>query len=378
MTQAASSAGHRAGWRYDANASQRDLRLDLLRGLCLLKMAFNHLPPTRAHGWQNWLGWVSAAEGFFFISGAVVGIVYGRKMLTAGWAHVRRSLVNRALYLYLANLALLLLFLGLEFGGILRDNRFSMLWSQGSFDASRLLSFNQPYYLHVLTRYVAFLLFAPLALSWLRAGRTRRLLTTSVAIYLLGWALGPNPRIPWLESSGYQVFPILIWQLLFFVGMACGYHRQALGRGWRRLGDRRLAWLTIGGTLLFVLLKRGAELGHMTLPPSVVSTWFGRTDLGPGRLLNLALFFAASFWLVDRLWKPVHRMTGRVLIPCGQASLYFFLVHIVVVVLGTEALLYLPAGLRPFTSGLLLFDLALVALMWAMVRYRVLYRFIPA
>ncbi len=378
MVEAATSVERLTGWRYDANESRRDLRLDLLRGLCLLKMAFNHLPHVWIHGFQSWLGWVSAAEGFFFISGAVVGIVYGRKVLSEGWAQVRNKLWGRALHLYLANLALLFFFLALEVSGLLQGNHFAMLWSGGSFDASRLFSLNQPYYLHVLTRYVVFLLFAPPALAWLVAGRTRRLLVTSATLYLLGRVLGPNPRLPWLESSGYQAFPVLIWQLLFFAGMACGFHRQALARGWRYLQARGLAWVLIGGSALFILVKRAVDLGHLSVAPSVVSSWLGRTDLGPGRLVNLTLFFAASFWLVDRGWKPLARATGAVLLPFGQASLYVFLVHIVVVVLGTEFLPYLAIHPSDLPAGLLLFDLALLGLVWALVRRRVLFGFIPA
>ena len=39
--------------RYDPGESARDLRLDLLRGLCLFKMVFNHLWHTPLHRFQD-------------------------------------------------------------------------------------------------------------------------------------------------------------------------------------------------------------------------------------------------------------------------------------------------------------------------------------
>src|SRR6266446_2451322 len=59
-------------------ASRRDLRLDLLRGFCIFAMVVDHF------GGDSWLYaitggnrfYVSAAEGFIFISGFVMGQAY--------------------------------------------------------------------------------------------------------------------------------------------------------------------------------------------------------------------------------------------------------------------------------------------------------------
>src|SRR3954453_18188865 len=65
-------------WRY-APGGKRGLRLDLLRGFAVFAMVVDHI------GGASWLYalsggnrfFVSAAEGFVFISGVTVGIVYG-------------------------------------------------------------------------------------------------------------------------------------------------------------------------------------------------------------------------------------------------------------------------------------------------------------
>jgi hypothetical protein len=113
--------------------SGRDLRLDLLRGLCLLKMVFNHLWSTPLHQYQALLGNVSAAAGFFLISGAVVGIVHGRRMQVNGLAHTSRALLARAMNLYIANLGLVLLFASLYKVGYLKVKEFAELWTDEGF-----------------------------------------------------------------------------------------------------------------------------------------------------------------------------------------------------------------------------------------------------
>ena len=51
----------------------RDERLDWLRGLCVLKMIAAHGPGRLVDTAGLFLGFVSAAEGFFFIGGFVLG-----------------------------------------------------------------------------------------------------------------------------------------------------------------------------------------------------------------------------------------------------------------------------------------------------------------
>src|SRR5215208_1942521 len=89
------------GWRYAA-AGKRDLRLDFLRGFAVVAMVVDHL------GGASWLYaltggnrfLVSAAEGFVFISGAVVGIVYGARARAGGLRATTPRLLQRAWTLY--------------------------------------------------------------------------------------------------------------------------------------------------------------------------------------------------------------------------------------------------------------------------------------
>lgn len=360
-------------WRYDPDASPRDLRLDLLRGLCLLKMIFNHLWPTPLHAAQEWLGWVSAAEGFFFISGAVAAIVYGRRAEQDGLAPASRALARRGVHLYVSNLALVCLFFALELHRLLPS---SFIWHPG-FSWPELFRFNHAYFLQILPRYGVYLLLAPLALWFLRRGKTAWLLAASFALYGANLLLEGRLRLPYLEPDPVTAFQTIAWQLLFFTGMAVGYHRERLGRWWRSLPG----WAGVGLPCVlfvgFVLFERGFAFGWLPIRPDLVWELFNRERLGLGRLVNLAAAFACFFVVVDRLWQPIARYLGPLLLPFGQSALYLFLVHILLNGLRQVVEPYLPFALAGHPWRLLAANLTFIGLHWVMVRYRVLAAVIP-
>lgn len=362
-------------WRYDAAGSRRDLRLDLLRGLCLAKMVFNHLWNTPLHRLQSWLGFVTAAEGFFLLSGVVAGIVHGRRTEERGLAATGGSVLQRSFNLYVANLAFVFLFLALEVTGLVPHDFFGY---GGRFTWTEPFHLNQPYYLQVLPRYVVFLAFAPLALWCLTTGRTVWLLAASVGLWLANLvSMGLHEGtllVPGLEPPRQAQFPLVAWQLLFFVGMALGHHRRRLAAWWGRLPVRTVGALLLALCVAFSLYRNGG-LGLPVLPPELERLLLDRRALGPVRLVNVAAFSAVLFWLTDRLWTPLTRVAGPALIPLGQASLYLFLVHIPVVWIGRSGVPALTA-LSPHWS-LLLVDGTVLVLLWWAIRRRFLFDFVP-
>jgi OpgC protein len=85
----ACSAGAIAGQSTELSPGGRDTRIDTLRGLFLVLMTFDHLPyhPLLRLTMQS-LGFVSAAEGFVFVSGLVSAGVYGRILAKQGEANL--------------------------------------------------------------------------------------------------------------------------------------------------------------------------------------------------------------------------------------------------------------------------------------------------
>lgn len=360
-----------ASWRYDPALGRRDLRLDFLRGLCLAKMIFNHLWTTPVHVLQYWLGYVTAAEGFFLLSGTVVGIVHGRRAHERGLGATSRVVLQRALNLYLANLALVFLFLALEATSVLPRHAFGY---PDAFYWWRPFELDQPYYLQVLPRYVVFLAATPLALWCLTRRRTPWLFGVSTALWLAHQASGGTFLVPGLESGRPSGFPLLAWQLLFFVGMALGYHRERVGSWWRRLPAAGTAGALLVVCVLFALANRGV-VPWPPVPLDVEALLVGRENLGIVRLIDFAAVGALAFLAADRLWRPLARFAGPLLVPYGQFSLYLFLIHIPVVWLGRVALPSLT-GISPHWA-LVAVDASVLALLLLAIRRRFLFGFLP-
>src|SRR5438045_4798736 len=92
--------------------NRRDLRVDLLRGFCIFAMVVDHF------GGDSWLYaitggnrfYVSAAEGFIFISGFVMGQAYRAKRDRSGLPAAMAEALRRARTLYVATVVLTLIF----------------------------------------------------------------------------------------------------------------------------------------------------------------------------------------------------------------------------------------------------------------------------
>jgi fucose 4-O-acetylase-like acetyltransferase len=101
--------------------------------------------------------------------------------------------------------------------------------------------------------------------------------------------------------------------------------------------------------------------------------FFARTYLDPGRLLNVLVLVVASYAFLTAYWKPVERALGWFLIPLGQATLYVFILHVV--------LIAVIANIPVLQQGHILINTAayaaILGLLWVMVKKRVLFGIIP-
>src|SRR6201989_1794405 len=90
---------------------ERDLRLDLLRGLGLWMIFLDHIPDDVV----SWMtlrnyGFSDAAEFFVFISGYLAGYIYGPIIKAGNLAAAAKRLVLRAWQMYVAHILLFLTF----------------------------------------------------------------------------------------------------------------------------------------------------------------------------------------------------------------------------------------------------------------------------
>ena len=174
--------------------SERILAFDLLRGYFLFVILLNHL-----EFYPNGLGlvtgrgllYVSTAEGFFVVSGLVLGMVRGRKLINQPLKVATKLLWKRSFQLYITSIVLTLIFTligsffinnpGLKSGIYpnlgdvwrLTWDTITLSYSYGWADFLRL--------------YAIFIFFAPAALWLLRKGKWYIMLLISFAV----WALYP-------------------------------------------------------------------------------------------------------------------------------------------------------------------------------------------
>ncbi|HKS03271.1 MAG TPA: OpgC domain-containing protein [Arthrobacter sp.] len=396
-----------AGWAY-GDPSSRDSRVDFLRGVAIVFVVVNHVGMTSLFQLftQEAVGFVSGAELFVLFSGLVLGMVFGPRVKD-NFGDVVDHTTKRAGKLYATALTVLVGVFLISLVPTINADTLTSFVDQGTGAAGRggagrsydlyagmdsllhfpvapevipgilLLQFG-PWQFNVMGLYVILLLASPLVLWALSRGKTVWVLAATAALY----AVGAIFRIRLLPSEFEDSFPLLVWQVLFMVGMVAGYHRHRI-IAW--LGTH--SWAVVACTVLAAglaflawgnpYLANSFDVRVAILPDTayraLYDAYFGRTYLGVGRMLNVLALVVAAYALLTAYWKPVHRALGWFLIPLGRATLYVFIIHV--------ALIAVIANIPALQEGHVLFNTAayavILALLWVMVRTRFLFRVIP-
>jgi hypothetical protein len=190
-----------------------------------------------------------------------------------------------------------------------------------------------PWTFEIIGLYVVLVLAAlPCLLAFRRIG-WRVPLAASWALYVF-YQLSPRT----LTSAGFEVvFPILAWQLLFVHGIAIGYYRDAITASVARCprGVLAAAGVAAAAFMLFALSNPRAD-GPAWLRAGLVSPqlftyvyerYFALTELGVGRLLNLAIALPLGYTLLTWCW-PIARASQAVFVTLGEQSLGAFVLHV--------------------------------------------------
>jgi hypothetical protein len=331
--------------------SDRDLRIDFLRGLALIIIFIDHVPGNvlsrftpRAFGFSN------AADVFVLLAGMSAGLAYGTCSAQKGIRAILPRLLRRITQLYSAHLALLWISIGLTVAATLVFNKAEFMeravpvlvqtdllaaaWS------SLVLNL-QPRYLDILPLYVVLLLALPLFLLLQRAQRGAALVL-SVAIWVLAKSTGLN--LPSSRSPDGWYFNPFAWQLLFCIGLL-GAHTFR-----QRTQRMRSHYLLIAIAIAYVMVALALTtpcrfriaIGHCVFGVQQSDI----ADLAPWRIAHgLALVYLALIaipncapWLV--------RYPARALVTLGQNSLSVFCVGSLVGLLSAIALTIFGSGWR--------------------------------
>jgi hypothetical protein len=319
---------------------ERQTDLDWLRGLMLVLMTTTHLPTWfSAHAGQPF-GFVSAAEGFVFLSAYLVGSVYGTKARKAGFDAMRRALWGRTFKVYAAHAALLL-FLLLVLVPIAVSRDADAITGLASYALERprlalasglVLAYNPPL-LDILPMYVLFLAASPALLAYGMRRGFGLLLTLSALLWLYAQYDGGAhvyraiaALVGWPVPYGATgAFAFMAWQLLWLVGLWIGVRQSDPAPATQRAWPRVAFPLALGVAAVFFVWRHivGQTFGSEALLNALFDKW----HLGPLRLLN----FAVLALLVVRL-RPtlVAWAQDSPLATLGRASLMVFSAHLLI------------------------------------------------
>ncbi len=334
-------------------AGQRELRLDLFRGLALWLIYVDHVSPDLLTWFtiRNY-GFSDAAEIFIFISGFTAALVYGRATFEAGFVVGTARVLRRVWQIYTTHLLLFLVLMAevtyvttvsdkpafyiqeMEVGEFFKQPGAEMI-------QALLLRF-RPLNMDVLPLYVVLMVFLPLILQLARLHRDLPLVL-SVGLYILTLQYDLHLST---YPDGFWSFNPYAWQLLFVFGAWC-----ALGGGPRLspiLASRQVFWLAVAYLLRNIL--RDLDLDFPQLE-SLIPAWLARliypinkTDFDILRFAHFLSLSVVALRFVPSGWSGLQSRWLWPVILCGQYSLQIFAIGVALSFAGYALLMELNAG----------------------------------
>jgi len=311
---------------------ERELRLDLFRGLALWLIFIDHLPPSLLTWFtiRNY-GFSDATEIFIFISGYTAAFVYGRAMLERGILVATARILRRAWQIYVAHVFLFTIFLAeisyvaTHFENPLYSEEMGIMDFLKQPDVTiiqALLLRFRPVNMDVLPLYIVLMLALPLILALMR-WRPDVTLALSALLYAVTWEfdlyLSAYP-------NGYWAFNPMAWQLLFVFGAWC-----ALGgaqRMSRILSSRITLWacvIYLVAAFYVTLTWYIPQMSHWL--PRRLEQWMypiDKTDLDVLRFAHFLALAALTVRFLPKEWPGLKSPWLKPLILCGQHSLEIF------------------------------------------------------
>ena len=314
-----------------APVSRRDDRIDFLRGIALLVIFIDHVP-------KNWFepftlhafAFSDAAEVFFFISGYVAAMVYGRAMLKKGFVPAAKKVWRRAGVVYGAQLLLLVAVVMLSgiFLAATGDENFRWIFRVYwvfehplPYILPALTLHYQPAYSDILPCYVLLLAVFPLVLK----GFTRSAWLVLVPSFGL-WLAAQFGLNLWTSTGDRWFFNPFAWQLLFVLGALFG-HPSLKGRLAFLVDSPWAFWGAVAFAGMAAVVQLSETVSQFVpAVPSLHPAWLplDKTALSALRLLS----FLALAMVVRRMLPPVGALSRNAsalaVIHCGRSSLQVF------------------------------------------------------
>lgn len=344
----------------------RILTLDLMRGLFLLIIFADHLGFAPSFPFEYFThssaAFASAAEGFFVISGMLVGYIYGPRIINSLKSSVKK-IWKRAGLLYILSVVFTLAYT--VWALLLPEGYPRAIPLESSFLDITIKTLTLQYqfgWADFLARYAVFMAIAPLFV-WLVAKR-------------FAWIVLPASAAVWFF---WRDVPILqfytAWQLLFTVGIVLGFYLPTLEK-WSKaiphIPRLVLWWLFVVG----MILSYGAVIMWMNVttvdwsPPGIPPYYlhyFDKSSLSIGRLVFGTVWFIGLFFLFRRFEAKIDKVTGGFLLVFGQNSLFVYSFQ-AFVIFTLDVFFPAPAN-SPILINTLIYTLSLIGI-YFIVRFR--------
>ena len=325
--------------------TQRILTFDLLRGFFLLVIMIDHIE-LYPNGFDFLTGkgrlWVSAAEGFFFMSGLLIGMMYKRR-LHLGMKFIFKKMWTRAAELYAAGVGFTFLYLGwVEFThhAPIKDSLPSPLPWHHIIEQSFLMRFTYGW-ADFLVRFAILMVFAPIVFYLIAKGRW--------------WLALAGIWIVWLfRGQGFT----LSWQLIFNLGILIGFYWRPIQDHFKDLSLKRrrlikrgfltaaLVSFAFSYASVYMLSLLFYLWGDNHLPPAWqhvaftwgwinhdIWNWSDKWTMGPLRIALFFIWFPVLYGLVRRYERRLGKYSGGILEMLGRNSLFVYSVHSLIVFL---------------------------------------------
>jgi len=316
-----------------SHAVERDLRLDLFRGIGLWMIFLDHIPDDVV----SWLtlrnyGFSDAAEFFVFISGYLAGFIYGPIIGSGHFLAAVKRLWKRAMEMYVAHIMLFLLFTAQiartvrKFDNPMYADEFNVhnfLQHPDVLIGQALTLRYKPVDLDVLPLYIVLVATSPLIL-WCLLRRPNLTLLASAILYVAARWFDLN--LASYPPGTHWYFNPFAWQLMFVFGAWCGVGGAT--KIWFIVQSRVAQALAVAWMLFALLI---VMTWHSAFLESLVPKWMikaiypiDKTDLD---MLRFTHFLALALMVSRYFPRKSEILTSkwmRPLIMCGRHSLPIF------------------------------------------------------
>ena len=306
--------------------------LDGLRGYFLVFMLLNHLSFTGGyllvkvnHGE---LGFVQDAQGFVFLSGLLIGMVYARRMARQGFGAGAAAIWNRSaeLYAYALGCILVVLAAAAVLPGAQRVwepwlGR-ELAWGDGWFLAAAAAMIYQPTYMDILPQYIIYLILAP-PLVWLCMTGRWAWVAAGCAVSWFIVQLGLHLPVAGAINAGLGAmhdgltlrahFNVLAWQVIFMGGLVLGVLTAKGDIDWKRVFDpHRPGLAVIAAAFVFVFLVWRLTAANVPLSAEIWDRFHVHGNRGEFALIFLLNFVALGYLVAWLLMAGPQAATGWV------------------------------------------------------------------